>query len=326
MKVFIPYESRQTIGGGYTFYRNFIQAIGDGNNDDIELTPQEEDDYDILFAFSPTTISGEIIARAKARGKKFVLRVDGVPEDNRNSGKGTRRLVEYATQADTIIFQSNFVKKTVGKILANNGVVCANKVIRNGVDTKIFKPDGHKENFPGKPNILHIAYRKDNNKRYEEVLAMYREYFMENKQANLVLLGRYPTEWNEFGMGFFNGERFNALGITTDEEYKARMIRSCDFLFYPSFADPCPNVVMEAMACGVPVLYQPYGGVREMVQPTDELGGGIWNDYNESFTDNINLILKERELFSKRALEIAQDHTLEIMALNYISAFENSLN
>lgn len=322
MKVHVPYESRQTIGGGYTFYRNFMDCMAD--EDDVQFVSEDED-FDILFAFSPTTVSGESIARAKGKGAKFILRMDGVPEDNRNSGKGTRRLIQYAREADFIIYQSNFVRGTVGNIIKNNGVKSPNRVIRNGVNTHIFTPDGGKENFAGKPNILHIAYRKDNNKRYEEVLAMYREYFMSNKQANLVLLGRYPTEWNEFGMGFFNGERYNAIGITTDEEYKARMIRSCDFFFYPSFADPCPNVVMEVMACGVPVLYQPYGGVREMVQPTPELGGGIWNDYTESFTDNINLLLKEREFYSKRAVEIAQNHTLEIMALDYISAFETAL-
>lgn len=322
MNVFVPYESRQTIGGGYTFYRNFVDCMADA--EDFRLV-EESEDFDILFAFSPTTVSGESITRAKGRGAKFILRIDGVPEDNRNSGKGTRRLIEYASLADYIIYQTKFIQQTIGPILKNNGIVCPHRVIRNGVNTHIFTPEGSKENFPGKPNILHIAYRKDNNKRYEEVLAMYREYFMNNKQANLVLLGRYPTEWQEFGMGFFNGERYNAIGTTFDDAYKARIIKSCDFLFYPSFADPCPNVVMEAMACGVPILYQPYGGVREMVQPGMELGGGIWIDYNESFTDNINVLLKERENFSKRALAIAQEHTLEIMSANYISAFETAL-
>lgn len=321
MRIHIPYISDQNIGGGYTFYKNLVQSLNTWHPD-VTIV-QENELHDILLAFSPTTINGETIERSKAAGAKFILRMDGVPEDSRNSGRGTRRMVEYALKADYIIYQSAFTNRTVGKLLKANGVECPHATIPNGVDTDIFTPDGDKIAFPGDPKILHIHYRKDTNKRYEEVVAMYREYFSNNKNANLLLIGRYPTEWMTYNMGFFNGERHQRLGIVTDLKAKAAMIRSCDFLFYPSFADPAPNVVLEAMACGLPILYQPYGGVHEVVHHNH---AGIAIDGTMDYLTQIDILLKNKELFSTNARQRALEHSLPTMVKKYKLAFELALN
>ena len=36
-------------------------------------------------------------------------------------------------------------------------------------------------------------------------------------------------------------------------------------LLHPKFNDPCPATVVEALACGVPVVYSASGGVPELV-------------------------------------------------------------
>ena len=315
MKVFIPYVSNQEIGGGYTFYRNFVKGIE--NRKEIELVPENENP-DILFSFSPSTISGEIIDRAKKNGAIFVLRMDGVPEDSRNSGKGTRNLVDYSKKADHIIYQSQFIKNTVGTMLCNQGVNCSDTIILNGVDTDVFTPFKPKIQFQGNIKILHVAYRKDNNKRYEEVVAMYREYFPSNPNANLLLLGRYPTEWQDYNMGFFNGEHFQRLGVIDDVNLKAQMMRSADFLFYPSFADPAPNVVLEALASGLPILYCPYGGVAEMVKD-----GGIAIDYSKPFTDLVNMMITNRNYLSTKARIRAEELSIHEMIDKYIVIFQS---
>jgi len=276
----------------------------------------EDESPDILFAFSPTTINGETIDRCKKNGSKFVLRIDGVPEDSRNSGRGTRRLIEYALKADHIIYQSTFIEQTVGRILRDNGVHCPTLIVRNGVDTDIYSIDGAKVNFQGKPKILNIAYRKDPNKRYEEVVGMYREYWTLNKQANLILLGRYPTEWMTYNMGFFNGERFQRLGIVEDPAQKATFIRSCDVMFFPSYADPAPNVVLESIACGVPVIYNRYGGAAEYIE---NAGIAIGSGTYEEMIDQA-LIMNKDEIRAQ-----ALKFSLKNMGESYIKAFEISL-
>jgi glycosyltransferase involved in cell wall biosynthesis len=46
-----------------------------------------------------------------------------------------------------------------------------------------------------------------------------------------------------------------------------------DILLHPKYNDPCPGVVLEAMACGLPIVYSKSGGVPELVG--DDAGVGI---------------------------------------------------
>lgn len=267
IKVYCPNLSNTEIGGGWTFLRNLNKASKLATSN-FELVSDLRKS-DVLFAFSPTTIDASTISEAKKLGKRFILRIDGVPEDSRNSGKGTKRLVEYARQADYIVYQTDFVNQTVGRILRSMDVRAESNVIMNGVDTDVFNPTGPKLpliGVEGTIKILHVNYRKDNNKRYEAVLAMYRELWTYRHDVTLVLMGRYPTEWQDYNMGFFAGESFVRIGVTTDETYKAMVMRSCDLFYYPSFADPSPNVVMEAMASGLEVYCEPYGGSNDITQ------------------------------------------------------------
>jgi UDP-glucose:(heptosyl)LPS alpha-1,3-glucosyltransferase len=43
-----------------------------------------------------------------------------------------------------------------------------------------------------------------------------------------------------------------------------------DFLVHPTFYDPCSNVVLEAMACGLPVITSRYNGASELMHPPRE--------------------------------------------------------
>lgn len=319
VKVYIPNISRTDIGGGWTFLANLIKS--EKHMDAIQFV-EDEASADILLAFAPTTVDGETIERFKKQGKKFILRMDGVPEDNRNSGKGTRRMIEYASKADLIIYQTNFVKETVGRILKMNGVNTRERVIMNGVDTDVFTSEGDKMRFEGGIKIAHMAFRKDNNKRYEEVVQFYREIWTHRQDVNLILIGRYPTEWEQYNMGFFNGERFKRMGIVQDDAYKSMLLRSCDVFFYPSYADPAPNAVLEAMACGLPIIYQSYGGVAEMVPNSGHgnfpIGSSSYMDLLESAVD------KDKSRPNRKyALE---HYSLPMMAVRYEEAIIDTIH
>jgi UDP-glucose:(heptosyl)LPS alpha-1,3-glucosyltransferase len=42
---------------------------------------------------------------------------------------------------------------------------------------------------------------------------------------------------------------------------------TADFLVHPTFYDPCSNVVLEALACGLPAITSRYNGAAELMHP-----------------------------------------------------------
>jgi UDP-glucose:(heptosyl)LPS alpha-1,3-glucosyltransferase len=79
-------------------------------------------------------------------------------------------------------------------------------------------------------------------------------------------------------------ERFRFLGFRADP--KAAYF-AADFLVHPTFYDPCSLVVLEALACGLPVVTTRYNGASELLTVPDnglvvsdphdaaELGGAV---------------------------------------------------
>ena len=49
------------------------------------------------------------------------------------------------------------------------------------------------------------------------------------------------------------------------------------------YLDPCPNTVIEAMSCGLPVLYSSSGGVPELVGKDAGVPLKVKNDYTLKF-------------------------------------------
>ena len=66
--------------------------------------------------------------------------------------------------------------------------------------------------------------------------------------------------------------RVSFLGPYTQADAPG-IFQRADILLHTKYNDPCPTVVIEAMACGLPVVYSKSGGVPELVG--DEAGIGL---------------------------------------------------
>ena len=134
MRVFVANESKNTIGGGWTFIRNFKKAT----KNRVEFVDSVED-CDIYFIAGATMVSKESVYEAKQMGKKIVLRIDNAVKDLRNRGCGMSRMKAIAQKADKLVYQSKWTRDYLSDYLNKNGAV-----IRNGCDTEIFNPYGDK--------------------------------------------------------------------------------------------------------------------------------------------------------------------------------------
>lgn len=81
-----------------------------------------------------------------------------------------------------------------------------------------------------------------------------------------------------------DGDRVRYLGAVSDDDKSGVFAEAIAFLFPVSWDEPFGIVMIEAMACGVPVVAYRRGAVAEVVDP------GITGFYGESMTDLVRLV------------------------------------
>jgi glycosyltransferase involved in cell wall biosynthesis len=108
----------------------------------------------------------------------------------------------------------------------------------------------------------------------------------------------------------------NDLGLSGRVEFVGRypqreapaLFRRAHLLLHTKLRDPCPSVVIEAMACGLPVVHPLSGGTVELVGA--EAGIGVphpetWDRDEppapEALADAVRRVLAERERYANAA-------------------------
>ncbi len=259
MKIYIPNTSKQSIGGGWTFIRNFKKGIKD-----VEFVDNWKE-CDIVLITGATMTDRDEMNEAKAAGKKIIFRIDNMPKDSRNRGTAFSRMLDFGKMADFFIFQSEWAKDYVGWWLVDNGVDITNRsaIVYNGVDTEAFYPNKEQQK---NDRYLFVQYNRDENKRMTEAFYLFHQAFRKNKNLELWMVGRYSPELVANNFDFFAGESVTYLGVIEDIKQLGNIYRECQYLLFPAYADASPNTVMEAMACGCEVIgISDVGGTKELM-------------------------------------------------------------
>lgn len=266
MKISIPVDSQQKLGGGFTFARNLekgLKQIG------IEVV-SDPLQSDIAVICGPTMVSKETFQALKDKGVKIVARLDNVPRNSRNRGTGTNRLRSFAERSDKVVWQGEWAKWYLEDFIGKEGTI-----IHNGIDLDVFTPEGKNLNLGiERENVyLYSRYSRDETKMWEVAWYEYQLIQRKNSGAKLLIIGKFSGENLEYNFDFFRGENFDFLGVVDNEESMAKVLRSTGKLLATYFNDAFSNTYMEALACGVK-LYKPNmsGGTPEMLQLWIEKG------------------------------------------------------
>ena len=85
----------------------------------------------------------------------------------------------------------------------------------------------------------------------------------------LLLVAGSPktAEWERLARKLGVADRVRFVGYCSDMR---NAYFAADFFVHPTFYDPCSNVVLEAMACGLPVVTSRYNGACELLHPPQE--------------------------------------------------------
>ena len=108
-----------------------------------------------------------------------------------------------------------------------------------------------------------------------------------------------------------------------DEHEVANIYNAVDLFAIPSLEENLPNMIMEAMACGVPCVGFNVGGIPEMI---DHLHNGYVAQYksSEDFANGIHWILTEpeyNELSAQACRKVLGNYSESIVAKKYTDVY-----
>ena len=210
-----------------------------------------------------------VVKIARELGLQCAIKVHG-SDINEYMEVGWRRRVIVSTlnRAAKVIAVSEALKRR----MVEHGVI-KNKIIvaYNGVDREVFK-EGDKDaaraqlgmQGSGK-RILFVGNLKPV-KGLDDLIEAMRQLVVERSDAQLHIVGYGPLESvlkhrvNEVGLQnnvHFEGEK--------SQEEVVLWMNACDLLCLPSRNEGVPNVVLEALSCGLPVVATTVGGIPEVV-------------------------------------------------------------
>lgn len=147
----------------------------------------------------------------------------------------------------------------------------ATRVIHNGVNTSVFRPIDKRKarqalDLPLDTTILlHVAKRgeqsryKDNVTIEQAVTKISREKMSSKSPLFLRLGGEPSTE-------AINGAVIKQIPYQSDTNTVAYCYQAADVFMHAAHADTFPTTVLEALACGIPVVTTNVGGASEQVE------------------------------------------------------------
>ncbi len=135
-------------------------------------------------------------------------------------------------------------------------------VVRNGLDLKAFQQE--EKNLAGNISVVGVGSLLPV-KRWDRFLRVIREVNrLKMPHTHFSIAGDGPLrsilEREAAALGV--SENMNFLGAVHDVP---ALLRGASFLVHTSESEGCPNVVMEAMACGLPVVAMDAGDISSLV-------------------------------------------------------------
>ena len=234
----------------------------------------DEEAFGILYSVSstPPQVAGDLFAHCRQHGIKIVWNQNGVAYPawaGSESERFNAPMRELRDAADYVVYQSGFCKTSAGRFLGPCDM--PSEILYNPVDLEVFVPDRGKI-FSGSPLRLLAAGTHGTRDRVSSALEALCALRKGGIEAELTVAGRFQWAGGEKDFA----SELARLGLQGAVRRVAQfsqadapaLYRAHDLLVHPKYMDPCPTVVLEAMASGLPVVGSRSGGMPEIV-PSD---------------------------------------------------------
>ena len=216
------------------------------------------------------------VVQARRKGIRIVQRLNGMNWIHRRRFTGVghfmkseinnlllstiRRLV-----ADRIVYQSNFARTWWQTVYP--GVRLPSTVIYNGVDLGQFTPDGPHQRPEDHYRVLlvegHLGGGNEDGLRNGAALVRALNNRMD-RPVRLMVVGDVPLKLQK-DLNGQNPGLIDWAGIVRRDAIP-QIDRSAHLLFSADLNAACPNSVIEALACGLPVVSYATGSLPELIE------------------------------------------------------------
>jgi glycosyltransferase involved in cell wall biosynthesis len=235
--------------------------------------------FNILYLVSSRLPEAPVLlARAaRAKGAAVVVNQNGVAYPGW-SGRGWKRINAPMTAllraASHVFYQSEFCRLAADEFLGVQPTQW--EVLHNAVDTARFSPA---RTVIDRPLTLLLGGTQYARYRVEVALRTLAQVRRSVPDARLIVAGtlRWPSERtpradaDRLATQLSIQDAVDFIGPYT-QAGAVEIYRRADLLLHTKYNDPCPTVVIEALACGLPVVYSRSGGVPELVGDAAGIG------------------------------------------------------
>lgn len=247
-----------------------------------EVFPNSLDSANCLYLVSSALPARRelLVRHAQRAGGLIVLNQNGVAY-GAWAGSGWREANKpnawVHSRADHVVYQSAYCQRCAHAFLGEPAG--KQHILYNPVDTNVFHPSQNEM-----PDTVLVAGSHHDAYRVKLAIEAVARVRAEGVAIRLLIAGRLvwsataeqeALHWVQ-AMGMRDCVDF--VGAYTQQQ-APNIFRRASLLLHLKVQDPCPRLIVEAMASGLPVIYSATGGCPELVG--DSAGGGIAGE--ESF-------------------------------------------
>lgn len=211
-----------------------------------------------------------------------------------------QRIIEALTQAAAVVAVSQELRRAVVQLgVPADRVFC----IPNGVDCRLFSPTGAHQ--PGKDGwrLLYVG-RFIEAKGLRVLLAALAKVRSQGRDVSLTLVGGHPAT----GTAHPFLAQVEALNLSAHVSFAdavpwedlPQYMAAADLFVLPSFSEGLTTSLVEAMACGLPVVATRCGGPEEVVNA--EVGQLVAVGDAEDLAAGILAVLDEYDGYDREAI------------------------
>jgi glycosyltransferase involved in cell wall biosynthesis len=269
-----------------------------------EIFPNHFSNFNILYLVSSNyqRDAEHLLRFARQKNAKFVWNQNGVayPAWMPNGWKNANaRMAKFLHSADFVFYQSEFARSCANQFLGKR--TGPSEILYNAVDTKIFCPS--------------LKSKDSDSLRLLVIGSQYHTYPLESSLRTLAHIHKsIPFAQMTIAGKIWDHVLNSAEQLITDLDLKnhvrfvppftqneaIEIFRQSDILLHTKIQDVCPGVVIEAMSCGLPVVYSLSGGVPELVGEY----AGVGVSTNANWKERIP---PEPEAWAEAILTVAED-------------------